>query len=215
MLLFASAATEKYILGNSWKHIFNYLNHFYNMKKLFIALAIILPGFLISCTENKTETTETSTAERNKQNMASVYTAIESGDMSAMDSFVADDIVDHGGPGATGRDNVKKMLSDIHNHFSNLKMEMVAEATSGDGNYHFALVRMTGTSTDDKFGMPANMPVDRVSVDVVKLSDGKAVEHWEYEDPKMIMQMMSGDHNMMPMDTAQHKMMEQDSMKKN
>lgn len=172
------------------------------MKKVIFASGAFMLCFLMSCKDAKTtNTTTSSTAETNRNNMSAVYAGIQSGDMSKMDAFVSADIVDHGMPmEIKGRDSVKKMLADMHNHFTNLKMDMVAEATSADNLYHFALVRMTGTTTDDKMGRPANTPVDETSIDVVKLSDGKVVEHWSFQDSKMMMKMMGMDKGMDHMD---------------
>jgi predicted SnoaL-like aldol condensation-catalyzing enzyme len=70
-------------------------------------------------------------------------------------------------------------------------MEVISEAISGD--YLFTLVRLTGTTTASPgMGMPPNKKMDSKSVDVVKLKDGKAVEHWEFVDPKDMMAMMGG-----------------------
>ena len=156
------------------------------MRNLFTGLCAV--AFLLAgCKDSKTETTATTTsnnAETNSVHSKAIYTAIETGDVSKID-FLADDVIDHeGGPnGTTGKDNVLKMLSDIHNHFRDLKMETIADATSADGTYHFALIRMTGTSTDAFMGMPANTAMDHMSVDVVKMRDGKAAEHWGFYDP--------------------------------
>lgn len=172
------------------------------MKKLFSTATLLCLIFMVSCKDSAStsSTTTTSSAEKNNEHMAAVYKGIESGDMSKMDEFVADDIVDHGMPAEVrGRDSVKKMLADIHNHMSNLKMEVISEATSASGDYHFALVRMTGTTTDNAMGRPANTAVDETSVDVVKLKDGKAVEHWGYADPMAMMKMMEMSKGM-PMD---------------
>lgn len=168
------------------------------MKRLFFVVLALAITF-VSCKDSGTSSTTTgssvdSTDAINTEHMNMVYRGIESEIRSAMDGFVASDIVDHyGNPDEVkGLDNVKKMLSDIHNHFTNLKMEMVAHATSADHNYHFALVHMTGTTTDDKMGRPANTAVDEMSVDVVKMKDGKATEHWGFEDPKEMMKNDAG-----------------------
>jgi predicted SnoaL-like aldol condensation-catalyzing enzyme len=156
------------------------------MKKLFLPGLMAFLFLLSACTDNKTETsstTVTNNADSNSIRSKAVYTAIESGDVSKVD-FLADDIIDHEGPnGVRGKDSVLAMLSDMHNHFKDLKMETIADATSADGMYHFALIRMTGTPIDDKMGMPANMAVDNMSVDVVKMKDGKATEHWGFYSP--------------------------------
>jgi predicted SnoaL-like aldol condensation-catalyzing enzyme len=173
------------------------------MKKFSGVTVIALATFFSSCTNNTgstsatanpappTDSTALTQAAKNKANTLAVYKGVETGDLSVMDNFVADDVVDHGGSHGDikGRDNVKKELADIHNHISNLKMEMIAEATSGD--YHFALVRVTGTSKDDSMGWPANSPVDDTSIDLVRLANGKAVEHWQFMDSRNVMAMMS------------------------
>lgn len=165
------------------------------MKKLsFIGLTASLFLF-ISCTDtSKTETSSTtvSNAEKNSANSREIYKGIETGDMSKV-NFLADDIVDHEHPNGTGgRDSVMSMLGDMHNHVKDLKFELISDATSADGQYHFALVRMTGTTIDDKMGMPANMSMDHLAVDVVKLSDGKATEHWGFNSRSDMMKMMGG-----------------------
>jgi predicted SnoaL-like aldol condensation-catalyzing enzyme len=168
------------------------------MKKVFFTAFAGLACFLISCTNTATKpaagTSISSQAEKNAANSMAVYKGIEKGDLSAMDSFVATDCVDHTGSmkgEVSGRDNIKKNLADIHNHIANLKFDIIAEGTSTDGDYHFALTRMTGTCTDTMMGRPANTPLNETSIDVVKLVDGKAKEHWEFVDPKEMMKMMA------------------------
>ena len=177
------------------------------MKKLLnLSSLICLLFILISCSNNKSETASTSTANStdsssksqaaiNKANTEKVFRGIESGDMSAMDEFVSVDIIDHGAPGGDvkGLDSVKKMLGDMHNHFSNLKMELIADAT--DGDYQFTLVRMSGTTKDNAMGMPPNTPVAHTNVGVVRIVNGKAVEHWLFVDPKVMMQKPASDKN--------------------
>jgi hypothetical protein len=143
----------------------------------------------------QTDTTKNQASINRERNMQ-IYRGIETGDMSVMDKFVAADIVDHGGmEDVKGLQNVKKMLADIHNHFTNMKLTLVTDATSADGMYHFALVRMTGTTKDTTMGMAANTAMDHMSVDVVRLQNDKVVEHWSFEDSRDMMKMM-GQMNM-------------------
>ena len=89
-----------------------------------------------------------------------------------------------------GGDSIVAMLGSLHNSFSDLKMEVIADATNG--GYLFTLSRLTGTTTANPgMGMPPNKRIDSKSVDVVKLKDGKAIEHWSYNDPKEMMAMMA------------------------
>ncbi|MEP6712343.1 MAG: ester cyclase [Ferruginibacter sp.] len=192
------------------------------MKKLFYVPAAFLL-LLTSCKNaSKTEmSTSTTSMESNKANSKTVYSAIETGDVGKLDSVIDVNFVDHmEGREVKGIDSVKKMIGDIHNHFSNLKMDLIANGT--DGDYSMALVRMTGTPTDGMMGFPANKPIDMMSVDVVKTnSAGKAVEHWAFVDPQDMMNMMANEHaGMMPgkmddkmMDKKMDKMA-MDSMKK-
>jgi hypothetical protein len=61
-------------------------------------------------------------------------------------------------------------------------------------------------------GMPANTPIDMTSVNVVKIKNGKAVEHWRYIDASQMMQMMQ----MMHGEHEDHQMMNNtDSTKQN
>jgi len=127
-------------------------------------------------------------------NNREVYKAIETGDVSKLADYIDKDAVDHGG-GANGQDvmgadSIIAMLGNIHNSFTDLKMDVIADAVNGD--YLFTLVHMTGTTTATPgMGLPPNKQIDSKSVDVVKLKDGKAVEHWEFLDPKEMMAMMS------------------------
>ncbi|MEO6537940.1 MAG: nuclear transport factor 2 family protein [Ferruginibacter sp.] len=178
------------------------------MKKLFSPLAIVIL-LINACTDgSKTEVaTTTTTAETNKTNSNTVNRAIENGDVSKLDSVIDVNFVDHmEGREVKGLDSAKKMLGDIHNHFANLKMETISNAT--DGDYNFGLIRMTGTATDGIMGFAANTPVDMMSVEVIKLNTaGKAIEHWSFVEPADMMKMMAGQHGGMMNGKMDDKMM--------
>lgn len=126
-----------------------------------------------------------------RANTLAVFRGIETGDLSAMDKFVSKDIVDHAGmQDVKGLENLKKILSDIHNHFNNLKFTLITSAASDDGLYHFSLSRMTGTTKDASMGIPPNTPIDRMSVVVVRMENNMVVEHWSFDDPREMMKMM-------------------------
>ncbi|HYK76525.1 MAG TPA: ester cyclase [Daejeonella sp.] len=169
------------------------------MKKIFIATGLLFLWATACKNVNQEKTSAHTQADSNRIRSQEVYKGIETGDMSAMDHFVSTDIIDYGGMREVrGLDSVKKMLGDIHNHFSNLKFVILSDATSANGEYHFALVRMTGTTKDNYMGMAANTPMDETSVDVVKWQNGKIVEHWGFENAKGMMKMMEGNKNMQP-----------------
>lgn len=131
--------------------------------------------------------------EKNLANNKEIYKAIETGDVSKIKDYIDKDAVDHGGgpngQDVKGSDSIIAMLGSIHKSFTDLKMEVIADATNGD--YLFTLVRLTGTTTANPgMGMPPNKKMDSKSVDVVKIKNGKAIEHWEFVDPKEMMAMM-------------------------
>ena len=176
------------------------------MKKLISF--VIISIYFISCTDTSTTSTSASNmdsqAEKNRVHSKEVYQAMETGDVSKLDTFIDKDIVDHEG-NMHGLDTLKKMFANMHNAIKDLKVETIANATGDD--YNFAYVRMTGTAADASMGMPAGTKIDRTYVDVVKMKDGKAVEHWGYVDQNEMMKMMGKD-----MSPGDHRMEKNDKM---
>jgi predicted SnoaL-like aldol condensation-catalyzing enzyme len=169
------------------------------MKKGFFALAagILL---LIACnqaTENANEARkdDASITQRNSDHTREIYKAIQSGDVSKLDSFITNDVIDHegnNGKDIVGLDSLKHYLGNIHNYFDNMKMDVVSEATSPDGDYHFSLVRMTGKAKENPWGMPVGHEMDDMGIDLMKIRDGKISEHWSFTSMKDMMEMMQG-----------------------
>ncbi|HUS01215.1 MAG TPA: ester cyclase [Chitinophagaceae bacterium] len=183
------------------------------MKKLFFIATIAMVCFFISCNDSGTSTSSSTTAGNatNDSNLAKnrrVIKAIETGDSATIKSLIADDAVDHMGPNGTevkGGDNITHMLTDMHNHFKDLKFDVIADAANGD--YIFALSTIQGTCTDASMGMPAGTKMDEKGVDVIRVKDGKMAEHWGFLDPAAMMKNMQamGEHkmdNMAPKDSA-------------
>jgi predicted ester cyclase len=182
------------------------------MKRLSnIVLLIVLTG-LFSC-DMKTEVKEdddhhTAQKEMLESNRA-VQRAIETGDSATLRKYMADDAVDHGGApdgGDLKGEEIVRTLSSIHNDIDNLKFETIQEAANDD--HVFALVHVTGTTNKAVWGMPAGFKMDSKSVDVIKVKDGKMVDHWSYFDMKEMMAMMGGvkpADGAPAMDTAQKK----------
>jgi predicted SnoaL-like aldol condensation-catalyzing enzyme len=184
------------------------------MKHLLYSCALFLSLLLLSCNSTNADKTAVSSsssgstdssakmqADKNTANTNSVFRGIESGDLSKMNDFVSTDVVDHNmGMEVKGLDSVKKMLGDLHNHISNLKMSMITDATNGD--YHFTLIKMTGTTKDNSMGMPANTPLSSTTVGVERISNGKVQEHWRFVDAGEMMKMMQ---QHAPMSNKAHK----------
>jgi predicted SnoaL-like aldol condensation-catalyzing enzyme len=162
------------------------------MKKILFTSATAMLCFFISCTDTATTSTaDNSQNEKNLDNNRKVYKAIETGDASTIDTLIANDAVDHQGPNGTdikGGDSIRHMLADMHNHVKDLKLEVIADAANGD--YIFSMAHMSGTTNDAWMGMPAGMKMDEKGVDVIRIKDGKMVEHWGFVDPNEMMKHM-------------------------
>ena len=168
-----------------------------SMKKIFLFLSVISLSLVISCKNEESTNSSSTTKEPNKNESAvlAINKAIESGNMAALDSLIAPNAVDHnGGPMAkqvVGLDSIKHSLQAMHNSMNNMKMD--AEVQASEGDYVFTLTHMTGISSanpDPSMGMPPNTKIDMRSVEVVKFgSDGKATDHWGYMDPADMMKM--------------------------
>jgi len=169
------------------------------MKKILSGLSVAM-FFLIACNNSPSATTAANSGTQNDVNMANnlkVYKAIETGDVSPIDTLIASDAIDHDGPNGTevkGRDSILKMLSEMHNHVKDLKIDVITSATNGD--YIFALVHVTGTTADSSMGMPGKS-IDEKGVDVVKLKDNKLVEHWGFSDDVQVAKEMMEMHDKM------------------
>jgi ketosteroid isomerase-like protein len=175
------------------------------MKHIGLPIAVCLFTILTACnnsgttasTNNNSADSSGSMEEQNLAKNRSVYKAIETGDSATIRGLIADDAVDHQGPNGTeikGGDNIAHMLADIHNHMKDLSFDIISDAAKGD--YIFAMVRMKGEATDNMFGMKPGTKMDSKSADVVKVKDGKMVEHWGFVDPASMMP---------PMDTTKMK----------
>ena len=128
--------------------------------------------------------------------------AFETGDISAIDSIVADDFVDHTDRGdMMGKDSLKSMIKWGHENMKDMKMKAVKELA--DDDYVMAWMNYSGTS-DGSMGMPKG-PFDMNSIEVSKFRDGKAVEHWSFMNMQEMMKMMGGGQAPQMKDTTKKK----------
>lgn len=176
------------------------------MKKILFASATICAFTFFSCAESAKKEDASVTI---KENNSKFYKALENGDSVTIRNWINADAVDHnGGPNGedmVGVDKLTGMLSQMHKSFEpGMKMNIVSQAV--DGDYLYTLVEMKGTTTaTPSMGFPASTKFESRSVDVVKLKDGKAQEHWAFMSMPDVMMMMKGnmpaaDKNEMPTD---------------
>jgi steroid delta-isomerase-like uncharacterized protein len=139
-------------------------------------------------------TTETTAEEqRNAELVRKFYAEVfDKGDTSLIDQMIAADYIEHASPvdmQAGARDSLKSYTLAYRAAFPDLKTEV--ERVVAEGDIVFAHFRQTGTSKGAFMGMPANgKQFDIHGVDVIRIRDGKAVEHWGYmEEMKLASQM--------------------------
>ena len=173
------------------------------MKRKFL---YCLPGFILmftifSCREQTSTTTasepvttktEDATA-KNIEVLRNFYTLFEKGDWAAIEKLAAPDFIDHSPMMPTGsmnsRDSVMKYLKMNKEAFPDLKFEVLHIAA--DGDYVFAHYHFIGTNTGPYMGMPAtNKKLDYTGIDLVRMKDGVAQEHWDYGDNITYMKQM-------------------------
>jgi steroid delta-isomerase-like uncharacterized protein len=122
-------------------------------------------------------------SEENKGLAREFYDGINRRDMSIFNSHVADDFVDHEEiPGIPNtKEGVRAFFDMMHGAFSGFRMNVDDMIAEGDK----VVVRgtMQGTHTGVFMGIPAtNRPVNVPLMDIIRLKDGKAVEHWGVTD---------------------------------
>jgi steroid delta-isomerase-like uncharacterized protein len=130
-------------------------------------------------------------AEDNKAIVRRAYDAINRNDLDALDEMVDSDITDHDpapgqGPGLEG---VKQYFSSLHTAFPDVQMSvdyMVAE-----GDKVVARVSVSGTHQGEFLGIdPTGNQVAITGLDVLRIVDGKIVEHWgNFDDLGMLQQL--------------------------
>lgn len=134
-----------------------------------------------------------------KKNIDAVHVinkAIETGDMSMLDSVIAADVVDHSGEGGEvrGLDNLKAEFTKMRAMNSEMKMDVIRDLA--DSDYVASWMRFRGTSTVAMGAMPAGTHYNMTAIELSRFKDGKAVEHWEFMEPSEMMKMMGQPANM-------------------
>lgn len=120
--------------------------------------------------------------------------AFETGDVSKLDSAVADDFLDHTERGdVRGRDSLIAMVKMVRQTNKDMKMEIIREVA--DDEYVFSWMHFSGTSDGT---MMAAGPYDMSSIELAKFRDGKAIEHWSFMEPREMMKMMQNMQGMNP-----------------
>lgn len=124
-----------------------------------------------------------------------VLNALTSGKTAVLDKYVASDFVEHDPSpimsNKSGLERIKEDFAAYHKLFPDMKAQVHSVAVSGD--YLFAHLTFTGTTSEPHMGMPAGHKMTMSSVDLIRFNGDKAVEHWGFTSNADIMKMMPQD----------------------
>ncbi len=130
-------------------------------------------------------------AEDNKAIVRRAYDAINRNDLDALEEMVDSDITDHDpapgqGPGLEG---VKQYFSSLHAAFPDVHMDV--EDMIAEGDKVVTRVRMSGTHQGEFMGIdPTGNRVEVSGIDILRVADGKIMEHWGNFDDLAMMQQL-------------------------
>jgi predicted ester cyclase len=103
------------------------------------------------------------------------------GNIDVCDELVAPDSVEHQRGLKPGAEGTKDTIRILRSQFSDFHIE-IEDLVATDDHVWFRN-RATGVNTGSVFGRPAtNRPIDIAVFDVVRLEDGRIVEHWGSPD---------------------------------
>lgn len=157
------------------------------MKKILVPFVALL--WMASCNDDagQPHSHDSDLKQKNIAASNAISKAFETGDVTAIDSVVSNDFIDHTDRGdMKGRDSLKAAIKWIHANMKDMKMERVHQLA--DDDYVYSWMRYTGTS-DGTMGMP-NGPYDMSAIEVAKFKDGKAIEHWNFMEIRDVMRMI-------------------------
>ena len=126
-----------------------------------------------------TETTMDATVEQIFQ--ALIERGFNKGDFDGLEAIVAPDIIEHQDGATSGIDGLRALITGLRMASSDLHLEIQDTATSGDTAWF--RIRSTGTNDGPMWGRPpTGRPFDITVIDIVRIADGRMVEHWGVAD---------------------------------
>ncbi len=121
-----------------------------------------------------------------KEIVEELFRRLAAGDDSAVDEFIAEDMVNHAaGPQRQGRDGWKQILANIDNDLGRCELQTHRVIADGDIVAHH--ITLTGTHQDSTMPLLAGVPVTHQPVTwtyihIWRIADGKIAEHWACRD---------------------------------
>lgn len=133
---------------------------------------------------------KTSKAERNKALVMSFLGSWNSGDMAAMERLWAPDMIHHTRNGTYGPSQVFGLIAGFMQSFPDLKFSIDNIVADGD----FVATRMTARATQRQPFMgvqPTGREIKCSVMGLVRIVEGKIVEHWNVMDELYLLQQLS------------------------
>jgi steroid delta-isomerase-like uncharacterized protein len=130
-------------------------------------------------------------SEANKALARELYDKLSAGDLSVIDRQFADNLVDHEElPGLPNtRQGVRQFFEIFRGAFPDLRMS--AEDIIAEGDKVVVRAQMQGTQRGEFMGIPATgKRIDLPVIDIMRVQDGKFIEHWGAMDSGMMMQQL-------------------------
>ncbi len=144
------------------------------------------------------------TAEaQNKAVLERAYEAFNTGNLDALDTLMTANPIEHQvmpGVTATGVEAVKQTIGMLREAFPDFRI--TANHMIAEGDYVVAHFTMSGTQNGPFMGAPATGKRFEIQgLDLVRFENGKAAEHWGYQEDIIMMEqlgMMPAEDMMMP-----------------
>ncbi len=129
------------------------------------------------------------TRDRNKEVVRRIVEAFNTGNTDIIDELTHPDLVDHSPPPgvARGRPGIKDQIRQLHEGFPDLRFEI--ESLIAEGDMVFLRWRMVGTHKGRYFfgQEPTDRRVSHHGHEILRLKDGKIIEHRDSADPMVFM----------------------------
>lgn len=116
---------------------------------------------------------------------------VNQGNFDELNDYLTEDFVEHEVfPGLEpNREGVRKFFSMMRGAFPDLNFEI--EFTLSDGDFVVAYITMSGTQKGEFMGMaPSGKKFSAKTVDIIRMVDGKAAEHWGVSDAMAMMEQL-------------------------
>lgn len=116
---------------------------------------------------------------------------VNNGNIAAADKYLAENFVDHEPfPGLkSDREGCKQFFAMMRDAFPDLKFDIHFMLAEGDKVAVY--ITMSGTQKKDFAGIPSSgKKFSANTIDIIRIADGKAVEHWGVTDGMTMMQQL-------------------------